>query len=209
MSWLPNTKYIAESFVLIGEYTYKVLITHTSGATFSSSVTTYDELDNVISTSALSSSVYSFFVGNIRLKKKPYLVQNRNKAPYSPEGDVQLDADFAVDGTTNQIRLTTPLSYGTTVTVVKRTGVSWDSSLNILEDDGEVGRFLRSAPGIWYVDERQEIYAAPVHATFDTTEITWDSSTIHFAVDKTKLAGSFDSSSASLDSSDATFDQGS
>jgi hypothetical protein len=65
---------------------------------------------------------------------------------------VQLDAEFAVNGTSNQIRLTHLLSTGTQVTVVKRSGVAWDSTVNIQNDTGKIAKFLKASPGIWYTD---------------------------------------------------------
>jgi hypothetical protein len=65
---------------------------------------------------------------------------------------VQLDAEFAVNGTTNQLRLTHVLSTGTQVTVVKRTGTAWDSTVNIQTDTSKIAEFLKASPGIWYTD---------------------------------------------------------
>ena len=131
--WSTGVAYTAGAIVNVGTYTYRCVSDHTSGLTFT------EDLAN-----------WTFFVGNIRLKKKPYSIFNVNIAPYSPEGDVKFDADFSVDGSSNQIRLTHLLDVGTRVTVIKRTGVAWDSSTNILNDDGKVASFLKASPGIWY-----------------------------------------------------------
>jgi len=80
-------------------------------------------------------------------------VHNETIAPYSPAGDVQLDAEFAVDGTSASLRLTNLIPAGTEVTIVRRAGTSWDSSLNIQYDDNAVANFLKATPGIWYHDK--------------------------------------------------------
>ena len=136
--WSTATSYQENDIVTVGSYTYKCVESHTSNYLFK------DDIDK-----------WRFFVGNIRLKKVPYSVHNSNQHPYSPLGDVQFDADFAVDGVSNHIRLTNPLDQGTLVTVVKRTGVAWDDSINIRNDESKVGQFLKAAPGIWYSTIKQ------------------------------------------------------
>jgi hypothetical protein len=133
--WASNVVYSIGIIVNVGSYTYKCITAHTSGVSFNEDIANWE-----------------FFVGNIRLKKKPYKMHNVNKAPHSPAGDVQLDAEFAVNGTSNQLRLTHLLSTGTQVTVVKRTGVAWDSTVNIQNDNSKIAEFLKASPGIWYTD---------------------------------------------------------
>jgi hypothetical protein len=149
--WTANTTYNTGDVVTVGSYTYRSTMNHITGATFESTVTALS-LDGTTITGILSSTAWKFFIGNIRLKKQPYVVHNVNQAEYSPAGDVQFDAEFAVDGVSNQIRLTNTLALGTRVTVVKRVGADWDgkNSANILYDDSKVARFLRAEPGIWY-----------------------------------------------------------
>jgi hypothetical protein len=115
------------------------------------------------------------------LKKRPYKVHNVNQAPDSPEGDIQLDADFAVNGSAKQVRLTNKLAIGTQVTVVKRQGFAWDSTVNILNDSTDVAKFLKAVPGTWYKDFKQ--------------------------ISTVSTATSFDSAT-SFDGTSATFDQG-
>jgi hypothetical protein len=43
----------------------------------------------------------------------------------SPSADVILEAEFSVDGTSPNIRLTTPVSAGQRITVIKRVGKTW------------------------------------------------------------------------------------
>jgi len=145
-------------------------------------------VDHVSSnTFTLDTDNWSFFVGNIRLQKRPYSVFNINKAPYSPAGDVVFDADFAVDGTSNQIRLTNKLDLGTYITIVKRTGTLWDSNSNILNDTGKIGSLIKSNPGIWYSTYKQISNTATLNPLTSST---------------------LDNSTASLDNNFNTFDQG-
>jgi hypothetical protein len=138
--WTPNTVYNELDIVNVGSYTYrrKPGVAHTSALVF-----------------ADDSAQWSFFVGNIRLQKQPYKVFNINQAPYSPAGDVKFDADFSVNGTDNELRLTNKLEVGTTITVVKRTLTLWDSSTNIMNDDSKVASFIKAAPGIWYTNYKR------------------------------------------------------
>ena len=179
-SWTPSTIFSVGTILTIGSYTYKVTTYHKSGATFKSAVTTLNIDGSILATDVAVNTVLTFFVGNIRLRKKPYKIHNYNQAPDSPEGDLQLDADFTVNGTTQQIRLNTPLAYGTQITIIKRVGTSWDSTVNVLQDTGEVGRFLRATPGIWYENFKQISVSGQLTATFDSGATTLDSNNITF-----------------------------
>lgn len=159
VDWAPGVSYSVGSIVIVGSYTYKCVTSHTSTSSFN------DDQDN-----------WEFFIGNIRLKKNPYSVHNFSQAPESPEGDVAFAPDFVVDGVSQEIVLATPLEFGTFVTVVKRTGTIWDSTLNIQNDDGKVAKFLKATPGIWYTEIKR--YSA--NSTFDSTTGTFDSNGITF-----------------------------
>ena len=163
-SWTSATSYTIGTIVNVGSYTYRCIVNHISSAVFST------DSDN-----------WKFFIGNIRLKKSPYKVHNVNNSPYSPEGDVQLDADFSVDGTTNRIRLTNLLNSGTQVTVVKRTGIAWDNVVNIQNDTSKISEFLKASPGIWYSDFKQisTVTTATTVTTFDSNT-SFDNTTITF-----------------------------
>ena len=152
--WASNKDFYEGDIVTIGSYSYKCVVSHTSGLTFKED---YNK--------------WQFFVGNIRLKKSPYMMFDVNQSAYSPAGDVQLDADFAVDGTSSEIRLTTNLAVGTHVTVVKRIGTDWDRTLNIQNSDSKIAKFLKATPGIWYTEARKYTEVS----TFDSTSATWDS----------------------------------
>jgi hypothetical protein len=139
--WSANISYTIGTIVNNGSYTYRCIVSHTSGSVFNN-----------------DSDYWAFFIGNIRLKKEPYSVFNVNIAPYSPAGDVVMNqnidgtgqADFSVDGTTPKITLTNLLSIGTQIKVVKTTGVAWDNATSIIHDDTKIAQFLKAAPGIWY-----------------------------------------------------------
>jgi len=131
--WVPNVLYTVGTLVVNGSYTYKCVTEHTSSMMF-----------------ADDSTKWEFFIGNIRLKKAPYKVHNVGKHMDSPEGDINFDADFAVDGVASEIVLTNKLEAGTHITVVKRTGRAWNVTLDMNSDISEVATFLKTTPGIWY-----------------------------------------------------------
>ena len=163
LTWEPGVYYTAGTIVNVGSYTYRCITNNVSSTSFSN-----------------DSAHWQFFVGNIRLKKMPYKVYNVNQAPNSPAGDMQFDADYSVDGTTNRIRLTNLLAAGTKVTVVKRTGKRWDSTLNIQYDTTKIAEFLKETPGIWYTGiTKYESNTGTVtldnyNVTFDNAQYTFD-----------------------------------
>jgi hypothetical protein len=174
--WVTGASYKVDDIVEVGSYTYRCVTEHTSSQTFT-----------------VDSANWTFFVGNIRLKKKPYKVHNVNIHPESAEGDVLLDAEFAVDGTSKELRLTHKLSFGTRVTVVKRTLTLWDgydptafaqgvrtTPSSILTDDSKISRFLKAAPGIWYSNIGKYENRAGLPISFDNTNGTFDNTSITF-----------------------------
>jgi hypothetical protein len=129
----PGVDYKIDDIVEVGSYTYRCTVAHTSSSDF-----------------ITDKANWQFFVGNIRLKKKPYKVHNVNQSAESPAGDLQLDPEFAVDGVNKQLRLTNKLEFGTRVTIIQRKGTAWDRDINILDDSGKIARFLKAAPAIRY-----------------------------------------------------------
>lgn len=130
--WETNTTYYVGDTVMYGAYTYKCLTQHTSGV-FN------DDISN-----------WKFFVGNIHLKKVPYKVYNVANAPDSPEGDVQFEADFSVNGTDNAIRITNDLPANTKILVIKKTGKIWnDLGKSLVDSDNQIANFLKSSETIW------------------------------------------------------------
>ena len=163
--WASGVDYSIGDIVTVGSYTYRCITSHNSSDNFKNDYTKWE-----------------FFIGNLRLRKNAYSVYNVNEAPESPEGDVDFDAEFTVNGTTNVLTLKTPLDYGTNITVVRKKGIAWDSGVNLLNDDNSVATFLKAVPGIWYQESNKYQSAESV--------------------------STFDSSSGSFDSNDITFDQG-
>jgi hypothetical protein len=172
--WTAKTSYVEGVIVNVGSYTYRCLLDHTSSSTFTT-----------------DSTNWIFFIGNIRLKKLPYTVFNINKGAKSPEGDVRFDADFSVNGTSSQIRLTNSLDVAVKVSVYLRTGTAWDGkqpngNLNILEDNSAIAEFIKAKPGIWYAQynqisnttlgtsiKKQLTFDAP-NTSFDDNNLTMD-----------------------------------
>jgi hypothetical protein len=135
--WAAGVAYAIGAIVKQGPYTYRCITEHTSTAFF----------DDV--------AKWTFFIGNIRLKKQSHKVFNINNAPNSPSGDVTFPADFIVDGTTAKITLTNLLDFGIHVTVIKNTGTAWDNKISALYDSGKISEFLRAKAGIWYSPYKQ------------------------------------------------------
>jgi len=65
------------------------------------------------------------FVGGRRLRKAPTVEWNIENGPDSPSGDSQVEAEFSVNGLTNQVRLTAMPAEGTEVRIYKRIGKMW------------------------------------------------------------------------------------
>ena len=164
--WSAETAYSIGTLVISGSYTYQAVSNHTSGLTFNKD---YDR------------GVWKLFVGNTRLKKKPYKVHHelqRSVASNNPSNfDQLLDAEFTVDGTTAAIRLTTPVDIGIKVTVVKRMGTDWDSMLNIQYDSGSIAEFLKATPGVWHSNTTN---VKPSDITFSGNSLTFDGDTLTF-----------------------------
>ena len=163
LSWESNVNYTVGTIVNIGSYTYRCIEDNLSSSSFFSDL-----------------KYWTFFVGNIHLKKKPYSMFNINQAPESPAGDIRFDADFAVDGVSQSIRLTNALAVGTQVTVIKRTLTEWDSTTNILYDNTKIGLFLKETPGVWYTgitkyeNNTSKVTLDTYNATFDNSKNTFD-----------------------------------
>lgn len=161
--WKESTEYVTGTIVTIGSYTYRCVQDHTSSSTFKT-----------------DKNYWAFFAGNIRLKKHPYKLFNINEHPESTEGDVQFDADFSVDGTSKELRLTNELTFGTQVTVIKKSGKVWDSTVNILDDNSKVANFLKATPGIWYSGIDKYESTSETAFTFDSATGTFDGTSTTF-----------------------------
>jgi len=93
------------------------------------------------------------FVGGRRLRKDAFKLYDATKAAYSPDGDVQYDAEFSVDGINEYVRLTDPVDPGTRITIIRRTGRTWhdrgdttvSNGVSLSEATSAVARFLQNS----------------------------------------------------------------
>ena len=63
---------------------------------------------------------------------------NVNDYPTSPEGDQAFDAEFSVNGSNNNIRLTNEVSQGSQIIVIKRQGKIWNTLESSMSDSENV-----------------------------------------------------------------------
>ncbi len=90
------------------------------------------------------------FASGRRLRKDPIDVYQEEKGATSPSADIKIEAEFAVNGIDNYLRLTEPLPAGTRITVIKRMGKSWydrglttaTSGASLLENDTAIAKFI-------------------------------------------------------------------
>ena len=66
------------------------------------------------------------FAGGQRLRKDPLDLYNEDLGSYSPAADEKLEAEFSVDGDNPYIKLTTAVPSGTRITMIRRTGKTWN-----------------------------------------------------------------------------------
>ena len=151
LNWAPNTEYAVGDVVRHGTYTYRIIERHVSGNYFNSDVTVYSNVnsgDSTPYTIKSATTVRTFFIGNIRLKKIPFSVYDANTGSDSPAGDISFDADFAVDGTSSEVRLTNKLNAGTQVTVIKRFSNSFPvTDHDLYYSTNVISRFLNNEQG--------------------------------------------------------------
>lgn len=90
------------------------------------------------------------FAAGRRLKKDPQSVYVESNGASSPDADQTQEAEFSVDGTTAQIRLTTALAAGTRVTVLRRQGKTWytrgqttaSNGTSLIDTETSIARFI-------------------------------------------------------------------
>jgi len=90
------------------------------------------------------------FVAGRRLRKTPLTVFDETLGPTSPSGDKEIEAEFSVDGVNPYVRLTTPVSAGTRITVIKRVGQTWydkgettvTTGATLLENATPISKFI-------------------------------------------------------------------
>ena len=93
------------------------------------------------------------FVGGRRLNKNAFKLYDPTVASISPEGDVQYDAEFAVDGINEYVRLTSAVAPGTRITIIRRTGKTWydrgettvSDGTSLSEATSAIARFLQNS----------------------------------------------------------------
>lgn len=158
--WESDVNYDVGDIVIVGSYSYKCINQHTSSLSFNT-----------------DKNYWTFFVGNIRLKKKSYKVHNNNLHSESPQGDVYFDPDFIVDGSSSSIKLTNNLKLGTRVTVVRKNGTAWDGNVkdstnNVRNDRSKIGNFITAVPGAQYRDIVN--YDLEKFVSYDSSKDTFD-----------------------------------
>lgn len=86
------------------------------------------------------------FVGGVRLHKAPYTVWNAELGQDSPSGDKRYDAEFAVTGKDNFVRLTEVPPPGVTIVVQKRVGKTWTTNgVGLADSLSDQAKFIKSA----------------------------------------------------------------
>ncbi len=91
------------------------------------------------------------FSAGTRLRKDPITVYDKSLNLTSPQADVQLEAEFSVDGVNNYIRLTDAVPAGTRITVIRRTGKTWydrgensaSSGVTLVKNESSIAKFLK------------------------------------------------------------------
>jgi hypothetical protein len=149
--------YAVNDIVVYNNLYYKCIKAITASSTalntlYTPANTTYWTPYSTIPATHGQSDTLEVFAAGTRLKKKPYMLYNAANGPESPAADVHYTAEFAVDGTTRSVRLTTAIPFGTSITVVEKRGVDWDGKQtpNILNDDNKIAKFLKATPGVRY-----------------------------------------------------------
>lgn len=93
------------------------------------------------------------FVGGRRLRKQPVKIWDQSQGPDSPSGDVNLDAEFAVDGVTATVQIAAGVipvddqgnQLPVTIVVQKRTGRLWtDIGESLADSDTSPAKFVRA-----------------------------------------------------------------
>jgi hypothetical protein len=65
------------------------------------------------------------FVGGRRLRKDPVEQWAEENGPISPEADIQVEAEFSVDGVSPYVRLTSVVPAGTRISIIRKQGRLW------------------------------------------------------------------------------------
>ena len=90
------------------------------------------------------------FVGGKRLRKNPIDLYDEDTGATSPSADITAEAEFAVDGSTAYLRLTSAVPAGTRISVIRKTGKTWyeradttaSRGITLLENDTPIAKFI-------------------------------------------------------------------
>jgi len=90
------------------------------------------------------------FAAGRRLRKVSLTVFDETLGAVSPDADRQIEAEFSVDGTSQNIRLTETLPAGTRITVIKKVGKTWydrgettaSTGVTLLENTTPISKFI-------------------------------------------------------------------
>ena len=93
------------------------------------------------------------FVGGKRLNKNHNVLYSEELGVTSPAADITVEAEFSVDGITQYIRLTEPVSAGTRITVIRKQGRIWyergqltaSKGISLLANDTPVADFIANS----------------------------------------------------------------
>lgn len=93
------------------------------------------------------------FVAGRRLRKSSLTVYDEALGSSSPSADVELEAEFSVDGETGYIRLTEPAPAGARIFIIRRTGKIWyerglttaSKGITFLDNDTAIARFIANS----------------------------------------------------------------
>jgi hypothetical protein len=137
--------------------------------------------DEGIITSENANNAFSVFAGGFRLKKSNYKLygkfdDNGNLVqadyPYSPEGDIELEAEFTVDVETKTVNLAK--TSKSNVHVIKQMGRLWTDSGKTLGDSNSLAaNFIKNTETVWpqyIVDKYQYVLDADQNITLLTDD---------------------------------------
>ena len=138
-------------FTLFGASNNVVGITFiATGPAIGSGTVSFTEFTSIPETH-FSCDEIEVFVSGKRLCKDAVTVFDETKGMYSPAGDIQIEAEFSVTGTTPYFRITKALEAGTRITVIRRKGSIWyeraaanaSKGITLLKNDTAIARFIR------------------------------------------------------------------
>ena len=96
------------------------------------------------------------FVSGKRLRKDPITIWDETLNYSSPEADIQVEAEFSVDGVTPYVRLTEVVPAGARITIIRKTGTTWydsgeftaSSGQTLINNESPIARFIAQKTSI-------------------------------------------------------------